>query len=127
MELINIQHTNKKTSTKNNTSIFFLTKEGVPCSQDGIEYIRQSLKDKFNITDDLSIYTGIRVNEPTVLAKFIQTANNPYVVFLCKNGVGFFPASTNEAICENLKEGHELWPDMTSWQIIMKNCNMEDY
>ena len=114
MELITIQNTNSKTSTKDNTSVFILTRNGSTYSKEGIDYIRESLDKEFNVKDDLSIYTGIGINEPTVLAKLIQTVNNPYVVLSHKDGIGFFPSSANSLICENLIEGHDKWPDMTS-------------
>lgn len=127
LELINIQYTNNKTPTKNNTSVFILTKNGIAYNSEGIDYIRKSLAKEFNVKNDLSIYTGIGINEPTVLAKFIQTVNNPYIVLSHKDGIGFFPSNANSEICDNLIEGHTKWPNMTSWQIIMKTSGLTLY
>jgi len=120
LELINIQVTNKNTLTKNNTSVFVLTRDNKIYTSEGINYIRESLKEEFDVTNDLSIFTGIGINMPTVLAKLIKTSNTSYVVLSHKDGIGFFPATANDVICETLLEGHNTNPDMTSWQIIMK-------
>lgn len=128
MDLISMQVTNSpNTPIEDNTSVFILTREGKPYTDEGIKYIRESLKNMFNVTNDLSIYTGIGINEPKVLTELIHTTKNPYIVLSHKDGVGFFPVDANEEICETLIEDHESSPNMTSWQIIMKNCKLEVY
>ena len=126
MDLIQIQPTGKS-SIKNSIPVFIITKEGKPYNQKGIEFIKNELKEHFGINTDLAIYTSISINEPTVLAKFIQTVKNPYVVLSHKDGIGFFPSNANSEICNNLIESHAEWPNMTSWQIIMKTSGLAIY
>ncbi|MCR5626520.1 MAG: hypothetical protein K6F99_04290, partial [Lachnospiraceae bacterium] len=88
MDLINIQPTGK-TPIKESIPVFVITREGKKYNSDGIEFIKNSLKQHFGIDEDLAIFTGIGLNNASVLSSFLRNKPNAYLVLSTKDNIVF--------------------------------------
>ena len=122
MDLVQIQPTGK-TPIKQCTPVFIISKEGKSYNPEGIQYVKDSIEERFDIHSDLAIYTGIALNNTNVLVKFIEENPNSYIVLSTREQVVFLPKQVNQDICLDLRD----YPDESSWELLMKMCRLELY
>ena len=81
MEFLQMETTNAPNEPiKDNATVFIVTRDGVPYSEEGIEYIQESLKELFNVTKNLTIYTGKSLNKPKIFLEYITREKEIYIV-----------------------------------------------
>ncbi len=107
--------------------VFIITKHGSDYTEDGIQYVKQSIKDNFGESRELAIITGLAVNSPKVLRGRLQARPESYVVLSTKNDIIFIPNHNNQTICNNIDERLATKPKATSWEILMETCKQELY
>ncbi len=122
MELINIQPTGK-TPINKAIPVYIITKEGKNYNDEGMQFIKDGLKNHFGINEDLAIYTGVGLNDASVLSTLLRKKSNAYIVLATKEKVGFIPQDVNETICLNLDDNKNI----SSWEVLMRSCELEPY
>ncbi len=123
MNLINIQKTNAR-KTRKMANIFLITEKGNGFNEKGIEYIRSTLNDDNGVDANFTVYSGIGINEPDVLAKMLkhmlEQKKESYIVLSANDRLWFYSPDAVSTVCENLKEG----ADMTSWEVMVDSTSV---
>lgn len=125
IELMQMHPTGK--DIKSAIPVYVVTKEGKDYTSKGIDYIKSSLNEEFDETNDLNIITGQSINSPKVFKAMLQRNMNAYIVLSTKDNVIFIPPKNNGIICENIDESLQNNPKITSWEIIMTACKQTLY
>ncbi len=128
MEFLQMETTNAPNDPiGDNAAVFIVTRDGVSYSEEGIEYIQESLKELFNVTKNLTIYTGKSLNKPKIFLEYITYKKETYVVLSHKDNIEFVSSTSIDRLYEAIEEGHEERPELTTWQIMMLSGNLELY
>ena len=117
IEMMNIHPTGDDIKTA--TPVYVITKDGSDYTQDGINYIKNSLEKEFNETNDIKVITGQALNSPNVLKKLLLNNMRAYIVISTEDDVIFIPPDINQNVYANLKEAVTRKLEFTSWELLL--------
>ena len=120
LDLINMHPDGK--NIKDAASVYIVTKNGSDYTHEGIDHVRKSIRENFNETKPLTVFTGQAINSPKLLKDRLRADTRSYVVLSTNEDIIFIPRKNNYAICENIDEKLAYDPDVTSWEILMESC-----
>ncbi len=109
------------------TQVYIITRDGKTYTKDGTNFIKDMLKNKFNVQNDLTFFSGISYNDPRVLQNALTEKPDSYVILSTKDDTIAISNDANLKICENIKESIDRNENRTSWEILMISCNKETY
>lgn len=125
IELLRMHPTGK--NPKDATPVFVVTRNGSDYIDEGLKYIKDTLKELFQEENDLIIYTGSGLNVLKILKAQFEKHLDAYCVLSYNEGVMFFPRKCNKQIIENLTTVHEENPKENAWNVLMQMIERKPY
>ncbi len=104
------------------TDVYVITKEGRDYTDEGKEYIRNSLINEHGVAGKITMSFGQVYNDPKTLADALKKhKDTAFVIISGTTGMFTCEPKSNESIIWNL----EHHPDQTSWETLHTCAMME--
>ncbi len=85
--------------------VIILTEHGSSYSDEGLEYLTESIRKCFNDESDLYFFAGRVLNNMDTFKKYLaEHKENSYLALSTENGIPIFPCQSYDAIIQYLSE-----------------------